>query len=180
LGRFTLRAIPRHWRWSATVRRWTPNSRASSSNERPCWYSSAMEATSEGVNRRCTGFVGHRSAPPAVGESTASTSARSALESGFECCPLLSGPSAAGRFADRCGAFCGLRPAAGSARNPCSGVSSRVSEGFESRPQRSTRCQNCNVSPIQGILRVSDRSGRFGPSFKPRRCRRPVVPSASG
>src|SRR5665213_2131334 len=139
LGRLTLRAMPRRSRWSATVRRWTPNSRARSSNERPCWYSAAAAATSEGVSRRWTGFVGRRAALPAVGESTPSTPARSAVEPGFECCPLLSGPPAPGRFADRCGAFCAFRPAAGSARNPWSGDVSRVSGGFESRPQRSTR-----------------------------------------
>jgi excisionase family DNA binding protein len=36
-------------------------------------------------------------------------------------------------------AFCGFRRADGSTRNPCSGAVSRVSGGFESRPQRSTR-----------------------------------------
>ena len=138
LGRFTLRAMPRRMRWSATVRRWTPNSRARSANERPCWYSAATAATSECVSRRWTGFVGHRAAPPAVGESTPSTSARCAMEPGFECCPLLSRPPAPGRFKDRCGVFLGFRPAAFRARNPCSGAVSRVSGGFESRPQRST------------------------------------------
>jgi len=167
LGRLTLRAMPRRSRWSATVRRWTPNSRARSSNERPCWYSAAAAATSEGVSRRWTGFVEHRAALPAVGESTPSTPARSTVEPGFECCPQLSGPPAPGRFADRCGAFCAFRPAAGSARNPCSGAISRVSGGFESRPQRSTRCQNYNVRPVQRALRVSDRSGTFVSYFKP-------------
>ena len=139
LGGFTLRATPRRSRWSATVRRWTPNSRASSPNEWPCWYAAAMASCSEGVNRRWTDFVGRRAAPSAVGESTSSTSAPSALEPGFECRPLLSGPAAPGRFADCCGAFCGFRPASGSARNPWSKSISRVSAGFESRPQRSTR-----------------------------------------
>ena len=167
LGRFTLRAMARRSRWTATVRRWTPNSRARSSNERPCWYSAATAATSDDVSRRWTGFVGRRAAPPGVGESTPSTSARSALEPGFECCPLWSGPPASGRFADRWGAFCGLRPAAGPARSPCSEAVSSVSGGFESRPQRSTRCQNHNVSPVQRVLRVSDRSSTFGCYFKP-------------
>src|SRR5665213_1920064 len=80
LGRFTLRATPRRSRWSATVRRWTPNSRARSSNERPCWYAAVAASISEGVSRRWTGFAGPRAAPSAVGESTLSTSAWSALE----------------------------------------------------------------------------------------------------
>src|SRR5665213_2829026 len=138
LGRFTFRAMPRRSRWSATVRRWTPNSRPRSSNERPCWYSAATAATSDDVSRRWTGFVGRRAAPPGVGESTPSTSARSALEPGFECCPLLFRPPSPGRFGDRLAAFGGFRPAAGSRRNPYSGDVSRVSGGFESRPQRST------------------------------------------
>src|SRR5665213_1715042 len=167
LGRFTLRAMPRRSRRSATVRRWTPNSRARSSNERPCWYSATTAATSEGVSRRWTGFVGRRAAPPGVGESTSSTSARSALEPGFECCPLLFGSPAPGRFEDRLAAFCGFRPTAGPARNPWSGAVSRVSGGFESRPQRSTHCQNHIVRPVQGALRASDRSGTFGFYFKP-------------
>ena len=179
LGRFTLRAMPRRSRWSATVRWWTPNSRARSSNERPCWYSAATAATSEGVSRRWTGLVGRRAAPPAVGESTPSTSARSALEPGFECCPLLFGSPAPGRFEDRLAAFCGFRPPAGPARNPCSGAVSRVSGGFESRPQRPTRCQNYNVIPVQRVIRLSDRSGTFGPLFKPLLCRRPAGPFAS-
>ena len=139
LGRFTLRATPRRSRWWATVRRWTPNSRARSANERPCWYSAATAATSERVSRRWTGVVGRRAAPSAVGESTSWTSRRRALRPGFECRPLLSRPATPGRLADRCGAFCGVRPAADSARNPCSGTLSKVSGGFESRPQRSTR-----------------------------------------
>ena len=179
LGRFTLRAMPRRSRWSATVRRWTPNSRARSSNERPCSYSAATAATSDDVSRRWTGFVGRRAAPPGVGESTPSTSARSALEPGFECCPLLFRPPSPGRFGDRLAAFGGFRPAAGSPRNPCSGDVSRVSGGFESRPQRPTRCQNYNVIPVQRVIRLSDRSGTFGPLFKPLLCRRPAGPFAS-
>lgn len=139
LGRFTVRATPRRSRWTATVRRWTPNSRAISSNERPCWYAAATASSSEGVSRRWTGFVGRRAAPSAVEESTLSASVLSALEPGFECRPLWSGPAAPGRFPDRCRAFCGFRPAAGSARNPCSGPVSRLPAGFESRPQRSTK-----------------------------------------
>ena len=138
MGRFTLRAMPRRSRWSATVRRWTPNSRARSFNERPCWYSTVTAATSEGVSRRWTGFVRRRVAPPALGESTSSTSARSALEPGFECRPLWFGSRVARRFEGRFGAFCGFRRAAGSTRIPWSGAVSRVSGGFESRPQRST------------------------------------------
>src|SRR5664280_660061 len=137
--------------------------RARSFNERPCWYSAATAATSEGVSRRWTGFVGRRAAPPAVGESTPSTSAQSALEPGFECCPLLFGSPAPGRFEDHLAAICGFRPAAGSTRNPCSGAVSRVSGGFESRPQRSTRCQEYNISPVEGALLVTDRSCRLVP-----------------
>src|SRR5665213_3317640 len=148
LGRFTLRATPRRSRWSATVRRWTPNSRARSSNERPCWYAAVAASISEGVSRRWTGFAGPRAAPSAVGESTLSTSAWSALEPGFECCPLLSGPPAPGRFADRWGAFCGFRPTAGVVRNPWSGAVSSVSEGFESRPQRSTGVVEATTLPL--------------------------------
>ena len=50
---------------------------------------------------------------------------------------------------------------------PWSEIFSRVSEGFESRPQRSTRCQKYNVWPGQGPDRVSDRSGTFVFAFKP-------------
>ena len=39
--------------------------------------------------------------------------------------------------------------------------------GFESRPQRSTRCQNHNVWPGRSWFRVSDRSTYFVSSFKP-------------
>ena len=174
MGRFTLRAMPRRSRWSATVRWWTPNSRARSSNERPCWYSVARAATSEGVSRRWTGRFGRLGAPSAVGESTPSSSPRSALEPGFECCPLLFGSPAPGRFEDRFAALRAFRSAAGASSNPCSSPDSRVSGGFESRPQRSTRCQKYNVFPVQRIFRVSDRSGRIGPLFKPRQCRRSV------
>jgi hypothetical protein len=153
LGRFTLRAMPRRSRWSATVRRWTPKFRARSSSERPCWYSEAAAANAEGVSRRWTGFVGRRAAPLAVGDSTPSTSARSALEPGFECCPLRFGSPALGRFEGRLAAFCTLRPAAGASRNPWSGASSRVSGGFESRPQRSTDSLTCIFAVPIGTVR---------------------------
>jgi len=80
------------------------------------------------------------------------------LEPGFECCPLLFGSPAPGRFEDHLAAFCGFRPAAGSTRNPCSGAVSRVSDGFESRPQRSTTSACAIRSP--GLQSELDRSSR--------------------
>ena len=159
--------MPRRSRWSATVRRCTPYSLARSVSDRPSWYPVAAAAISDWVSRRWTGLVGCRAAPPAAGESTPSVSAASARERGFECCPLLSVRPAPDRFAGRSGALWAFGPAAGLARNPCSEAISRVSGGFESRPQRSIRRQKYNVCPVQGVLRVSDRSGTFVSYFKP-------------
>ena len=53
------------------------------------------------------------------------------------------------------------------ARDPCPVRVSTVSSGFESRPQRSTRCQNYNVRPGQKHFRVTDRSSMFLFLFKP-------------
>ena len=51
--------------------------------------------------------------------------------------------------------------------------------GFESRPIRSTRCQDHNVWTGQEFDRVSDRLGRFVFSFEPRLGSRPGLPCGS-
>ena len=162
---------------AATVRRWTPYSRARSSSERPCWYSAAMAATSEGDSRRWTGLIGRLASSPAVGESMPSTSARSALEPGFECCPLLSGPPTPGRFEERLAAFCGFGPAAGSTKNPCrKGLkavpkgSDRSAYGALPKSQRFRRSRA--ISRVRSLKSVRDflyRHGRWRGT--PDRCR---------